>query len=81
MSGDYGTDMLGGSPVYNAPEKIGSKAKTNYYASDIWAFGLTVASIEAGGYDNIFPPVIKKAGESCWKSYFNDNTCGYHLRA
>ncbi len=42
----------GGSPLFNSPEKI-KGVEGNKYGHDIWAMGLTIASIEAK-YDILF---------------------------
>ena len=64
--------VMGGSPVFNSPEKINGDSK-NRFSHDIWAYGLTVAAIESkSAY------LFSGLANSCFQSSFT-NICGSRL--
>ena len=64
--------VMGGSPVYNSPEKINGDSR-NKFSHDIWAYGLTVAAIESG---NSY--LFGNMPNTCFKTRFT-TTCGRTL--
>lgn len=64
--------VMGGSPIYNSPEKINGDTY-NKFSHDVWAFGLTVAAIEAkSSY------IFDRIPDSCFLKYFG-TTCANQL--
>lgn len=73
MTGKTSNFILGGSPLFNAPEKINEEDDYNRFSHDIWAYGLTIASIEAkAAY--LFSGIDKQ----CFKNNFS-SSCGIQL--
>ena len=62
--------VIGGSPLFNSPEKISNRNARCNPKHDIWALGLTIASIE-GNMDYIFSGIT----ESCFRDKFEKYYC------
>ena len=47
LAGKVNSTPLGGTPLYNSPEKINNTCKTHQKPNDVWALALTIIAIEA----------------------------------
>ena len=66
MVGEINEIYKGGSPSYNSPEKINDNKTKNNTSQDLWAFALTIATIEE---KKIF--LFKNVDEKCFLIFFS----------
>ena len=67
MVGEIGQIYRGGTPSFNSPEKINDNKSVNHPSQDLWAFSLTIATVEEKRFF-----VFKGIEQNCFLILFDD---------